>query len=178
MKSLYTLSLIFLCQGTFSKLYAQEKKYAPEIELKIKAVENNLGLQIRIEGEPNPKLKERMDFYHVKGVTIAVIKDYKIEWARAYGWADSVEQRRVTTGTLFQAGSISKSLNGVGVLKVVQDKRLDLYADVNDYLTTWKFPYDSLAKNKKITLAHLLSHTAGLSVHGFPGMKGETPFHQ
>ena len=175
MKYLYTLFLIFLCQGLFTKLYAQDKKYAHEIELKIKAVENNLGLQVRIEGEPNHILKERMNFYNVKGVTISIIKDYKIEWARSYGWADSTEQRRVSTGTLFQAGSISKSLNGVGVLKMVQDKRLNLYTDINDYLTTWKFPYDSLAKNKKITLANLLSHTAGLSVHGFPGYeKGDT----
>ena len=175
MKQLYTLFLIFLCQGLFTKLYAQDKKYAHEIELKIKAVENNLGLQIRIEGEPNQSLNERMNFYHVNGVSIAVIKDYKIEWARGYGWADSSEQRAVTPRTLFQAGSVSKSLNGVGVLKMVQDKRLNLYADVNDYLTTWKFPYDSLSKNKKITLANLLSHTAGLSVHGFPGYeKGDT----
>ncbi len=161
--------LIFLWQGLFTKLYAQDKKYAHEIETKIKAVENNLGLQVRIEGEPKHTLKERMNFHHVNGVTIAIIKDYKIDWARSYGWADSAEQRRVTTSTLFQAGSISKSLNGVGVLKLVQDKRLDLNTDVNDYLTSWKFPYDSLTKSKKITLANLLSHTAGLSVHGFPG---------
>lgn len=169
MKNLCTLFLIFLWQGLFTKLYAQDKKYAHEIETKIKAVENNLGLQVRIEGEPKHTLKERMNFHHVNGVTIAIIKDYKIDWARSYGWADSAEQRRVTTSTLFQAGSISKSLNGVGVLKLVQDKRLDLNTDVNDYLTSWKFPYDSLTKSKKITLANLLSHTAGLSVHGFPG---------
>jgi CubicO group peptidase (beta-lactamase class C family) len=153
----------------------KEKKYSPEIESKIKEVENNLVLQVRIEGEPNQTLKDRMNFYRVNGVSIAVIKDYKIEWARGYGWADNVEQRRVTTGTLFQAGSISKSLNAVAVLKMAQDKRLNLYADVNDYLTTWKFPYDSLSKSKKITLADLLSHTAGLSVHGFPGYeKGDS----
>ena len=169
MKYLYPLFLIVLCEGLFMRLYAQDKKYTREIESKIKAVENNLGLPVRIEGEPNQTLKERMNFYHVNGVSIAVIKDYKIEWARAYGWADITEQRRATTGTLFQAGSVSKSLNGIGVLKMVQDKRLNLYADVNDYLTTWKFPYDSLSNNKKITLANLLSHTAGLSVHGFPG---------
>jgi CubicO group peptidase (beta-lactamase class C family) len=169
MKNLCTLFLIFLWQGLFTKLYAQDKKYAHEIETKIKAVENNLGLQVRIEGEPKHTLKERMNFHHVNGVTIAIIKDYKIDWARSYGWADSAEQRRVTTSTLFQAGSISKSLNGVGVLKLVQDKRLDLNTDVNDYLTSWKFPNDSLTKSKKITLANLLSHTAGLSVHGFPG---------
>jgi CubicO group peptidase (beta-lactamase class C family) len=159
--------LFFGCSGPVT----EEKKYSPETELKIKEVENNLILSVRIEGEPNQTLKERMNYYHVKGVSIAVIKDYKMEWARGYGWADSAEQRRVTAGTLFQAGSISKSLNGVGVLKMVQDKRLNLYADVNDYLIKWKFLYDSLSKSKKITLANLLSHTAGLSVHGFPGYK-------
>jgi hypothetical protein len=80
---------VFLCQGLFTTLFAQEKKYAPEIELKIKEVENNLGFWIRIEGEPNLTLKDRMKFYHVNGVSIAIIKDYKIEWARGYGWADS-----------------------------------------------------------------------------------------
>ena len=167
--------LFFGCGGPVIKENGKEKKYSPEIELKIKEVENNLVLQVRIEGEPNQSLKERMNYYRVNAVSIAVIKDYKIEWARGYGWADNVEQRRVTTGTLFQAGSISKSLNGVGVLKMAQDKRLNLYADVNDYLTTWKFPYDSLSKSKKLTPANLLSHTAGLSVHGFPGYeKGDS----
>ena len=175
MKFVYTFILMFLCQGLFIKLYAQEKKYSPEVESKIRAVENNLGFWISIEGDSNHTLKDRMSYYHVKGVSIAVVKDYKIEWARAYGWADSVEQRHVTTGTLFQAGSISKSLNGVGVLKLAQDKKLNLNTDINDYLNTWKFPYDSLSKDKKITLANLLSHTAGLGVHGFPGYeRGDT----
>jgi CubicO group peptidase (beta-lactamase class C family) len=120
-------------------------------------------------------LKERINFYHVKGVSIAVIRNYKIEWARGFGWADSAEQRPVTTSTLFQAGSISKSLNAVGVLKLVQDGKLDLYRDINDYLKTWKFPYDSLSHGKKITVANLLSHTAGLNLHGFPGYEKGDP---
>lgn len=149
---------------------SQEKKYPDEIERKIKEVENNLGLWVQIEGAANRnKLKDRMAFYHINGVSIAVIKDYKLEWARGYGWADSAEQRPVTTATLFQAGSISKSLNGAGLLKLAQDKKLDLFTDINGYLKTWKFPYDSLSKDKKITVANLLSHTAGLTVHGFPG---------
>jgi CubicO group peptidase (beta-lactamase class C family) len=61
------------------------------------------------------------------------------------------------------------------VLKLVQDKKLDLYTNINTYLRSWKFPYDSLSKDKKITIANLLSHTAGLSLHGFPGYKkGDT----
>ena len=110
-----------------------------------------------------------MAYYKLKGLSIAVIHNYKVEWAKGYGWADSAENRKVTPQTLFQAASISKSLNGVGVLKLVQDKKLDLYGDINNYLSSWKFPYDGLSKGKKISIVNLLSHTGGLTVHGFPG---------
>ncbi|SHN12808.1 serine hydrolase domain-containing protein [Flavobacterium xinjiangense] len=164
------LFLFFFLQVVINSLYSQEKKYSPEIEKKITEVENNLGLWVNVEGASNQKtLQQQMDFYHVNGVSIAVVKDYKIEWSRGYGWADSSEQRPVTTATLFQAGSISKSINGIGILKLVQEKQLNLDTDINEYLKTWKFPYDSLSKGKKITLANLLSHTAGLKVYGFPG---------
>jgi len=158
-----------------SALFAQEKKYNDDVEKRIKLVENNLCSEIQVEGDPNWSLKERMKFYHVNGVSIAVIKDYKIEWARGFGWADSAAQYPVTTSTLFQAGSMSKSLNGVGILKLAQEEKLNVEEDINKYLTTWKFPYDSLSHGKKITVANLLSHTAGLNVHGFPGYeKGDT----
>jgi CubicO group peptidase (beta-lactamase class C family) len=169
------LLLLFCLQGLL--IYGQPaNNYSKEVEMKINQVENNLAGLVQIENHPVKwSLKERMKFYHANGVSIAVIKDYKIEWARGYGWADSADQRPVTTTTLFQAGSNSKSLNAIGVLKLVQDGKLDLYKDINDYLKTWKFPYDSLSKGKKITLANLLSHTAGLTVHGFPGYeKGDT----
>jgi CubicO group peptidase (beta-lactamase class C family) len=152
-----------------SALTACTQQYSPEIENKIKQVEQNLGPDILITGRPRPTLQERMAFYHLKGLSIAVVHNYKIEWARGYGWADSAEQRPVTAQTLFQAASISKSLNAVGVLRLAQEGKLDLYADINNYLTGWKFPYDSLSKGRKITVANLLSHTGGLTVHGFPG---------
>jgi CubicO group peptidase (beta-lactamase class C family) len=114
-------------------------------------------------------MQDRMTFYKVRGVSIAVIHNYKLEWAKGYGFADDSLKLPVTPLTLFQAASISKSLNSVGVLKLVQDKKLDLYTDINTYLTSWKFPYDSLSGNKKITLANLLSHTGGLNLHGFGG---------
>ncbi len=142
---------------------------------KIRQVENNLAANIRSESDSTYNLKDRMAYYHIQGVSIAVIHNYKIEWAKGYGWADDSLKIPVTTQTLFQAGSISKSLNSVGVLKLVQDKKIDLYTDINTYLSGWKFPYDSLSKGKKITVANLLSHTGGLTVHGFGGYeKGDT----
>jgi len=142
--------------------------YTKAVNERIKQVENNLVGRFKVDGKSN-NILDRMAFYKVKGLSIAVVQNYKVVWAKGYGWADEKEKRPVTTATLFEPGSISKSLNAVGVLKLVHDKKLDLQTDINDYLRSWKFPYDSLSKGKKITLAHLLSHTAGLSVHGFPG---------
>ena len=164
-----TISMI-----TFS-LNAQTKKYTSDIEEKIRLVENNLAGWIQTGNNDRWNLAERMKKYNINGVSIAVIHNYKIEWARGYGYADVSINTPVTETTLFQAASVSKSLNAVGVLRLVQEKKLDLNADINKYLLTWKFPYDEKSNNKQITLTNLLSHTAGLTIHGFPGYaKGDS----
>jgi CubicO group peptidase (beta-lactamase class C family) len=142
--------------------------YSKEIEEEIRQVENNLAGRVIINGKPDHIL-DRMAHFNVKGLSIAVVQNYEVRWAKGYGWADEKEKRPVTTETLFEPGSISKSLNAVGVLRLAQDKRLDLDSDINTYLKSWKFPYDTVSKNKVITLTHLLGHSAGLSVWGFPG---------
>lgn len=141
-----------------------------DIAAKIKRVENSLTPSL-IFGDslPNYNLEQRMKETMTKGLSIAVIRNYQIEWAKGYGWADEAEKRKVNTETRFQAASISKSLNSMGILKLVEQGKLDTAADINNYLKSWKFPYDSLSKNKRITILNLLSHTASLDIHGFPG---------
>ncbi|MDP9229405.1 MAG: beta-lactamase family protein, partial [Bacteroidota bacterium] len=170
------IAFIFYGLSFTGQAQQQNATYSKDIEDKIKQVENNLSGWVHIQDSVNEwSLQQRMASYKIRGLSIAVVHNYTIEWARGYGVADTATQKRVTMQTLFQAGSISKSLNGVGVLKLVQDKKIGLYTDINDYLRTWKFPYDSLSKGKKITIANLLSHTAGLTVHGFPGYaRGDT----
>jgi CubicO group peptidase (beta-lactamase class C family) len=163
-----SLTLILLLSNAFN-LAAQNKKYPPDVEAKIKQVENTLAGWVQTQDNSYWTLAERMKVYNVKGVSIAVVHNYKIEWARGYGFADVSEKRPVTEKTLFQAASISKSFNAIGVLKLVQDKKVDLDSDINNYLTEWKFPYDEKSGGRKITIANLLSHTAGLTIHGFPG---------
>lgn len=153
----------------------QSKKYPASVEEKIKQVENNLAGWVQTGSNDRWNLTDRMKQYGINGVSIAVVHNYKIEWARGYGFADISEKRPVTEATLFQAASISKSLNSMGVLKLVQEKKLDLNTDINSYLVSWKFPYDEKSNNKKITLTNLLSHAGGLTIHGFPGYsKGDT----
>lgn len=150
-------------------LHAQVKD--PSLAERILKVETSLTPNI-IFGDsvlPNHKIEECMKEHHIKGLSIAVIRNGKLDWAKGYGWADEAEHRPVTTTTRFQAASISKSLNSLGILKLVQQGKIDPEADINNYLNGWKFPYDSLSKGKKIDLNELLSHTAGLTVHGFAG---------
>lgn len=162
----FILPLLLLLQLS---LYAQTDKE------KILQVEQNLVGPVQLTNEKPWTIAERMAYYKIPGLSIAVIQHYKIAWAKTYGFANDSLKTPLTTQTLFQAASISKSLNAVGVLKLAQDRKLDLYADINTYLTSWQFPYDSLCKGEKITLANLLSHTAGLTVHGFEGYRPGTP---
>lgn len=107
----------------------------------------------------------------MNGLSLAVVRDYRLVWAGGIGCADVEEKRPVTPETRFQAASISKSVNALGVLRLVEEGKIDLNQDINTYLKSWKFPYDEAAyPNKTITVAHVLSHTAGLTVHGFPGL--------
>ncbi len=168
MKRKLSLLLVIWLTGCLTAV-AQQAPYSNEVVTKIQQVEQHLAERIRTQDDTNWTLQDRMKHHNVYGLSMAVVRNYQIEWAKSYGWADTARHRPVTTETRFQAGSISKSLNSVGLLTLVQDKKIDLFADINQYLTTWKFPYDSVAKGKKINTANLLSHTAGLTIHGFPG---------
>ena len=157
MKKVFLLIIICVC---FNKLRSQTT-YSKEVKEQIKQFENSLAGRVQIDSEKPYNILDRMAYYKVKGLSLAVIQNYKMVWTKGYGWADEKEKRPVTEKTLFHAASISKSINSMGVLKLAQDKKIDLYADINTYLASWKFPYDSLSKAKKISVANLLSHSAG-----------------
>lgn len=110
-----------------------------------------------------------MKHWKVPGLSVAVVKDFKVEWARTYGVKDVETKEPVTADTLFQAGSISKPVAAMVALKRVQDGKISLDENINDKLQTWKLPDNEFTAKKKVTLANLLSHTGGLTVHGFPG---------
>lgn len=136
---------------------------------RVQRVEQGLLPGVLIKGNPGWTIQERMKHYRVPGVSIAVINDFKIEWARSYGVKDVETGEPVTTETRFQAASISKPVTAMVALKKVMEGKLALDANINDKLTSWKLPDNKFTAKQKVTLAHLLSHTGGLTVHGFPG---------
>ncbi len=142
---------------------------------RIVRVENGLLPPVLVKGEPAWNILERMEHYKVPGVSVAVIENYKIVWAKAYGVADAETKAPVTEQTLFQAASISKTLNATAIMRRVQEGKLSLDENVNAYLQSWKLPENEFTAAKKVTIANLLSHTGGTTVGGFPGYKMGTP---
>jgi CubicO group peptidase (beta-lactamase class C family) len=112
-------------------------------------------------------IQDQMSQRQINGLSLAIIHDGKID-ARAYGLVGR-GGAPVTTATLFQAGSISKPVAAMGALKLVEQGVLSLAEDVNAKLKSWKVPENEFTQREKVTLRALLSHAAGLTVHGFPG---------
>lgn len=112
-----------------------------------------------------------MLLYKVPGVSITVFKNSKILWSKGYGMADNINKTRTNDETMFQAASISKAITAFAVLKLVEERQLDMDKDVNDYLRNWKIPDNEFSKSEKVTIRRLLNHTSGISVEGFKGYK-------
>jgi CubicO group peptidase (beta-lactamase class C family) len=114
-------------------------------------------------------LAQRMHHYHATAVSIAVINGYKVNWARGFGVTAPGSKTQVTDKTLFQAGSISKVLTALGILRLVDARRLGLDDDANERLRSWKLPENDFTRRAPVTIRLLLSHSADTTVHGFPG---------
>lgn len=169
---LTSLFLLFL-------IGCSSKKELDKIELteRILRIENGLEPNYRITGDSIPtfNIEERMEELGIPGVSIAILHEGKVEWAKGYGYADVSQKKKVDTQTMFLAGSISKPVAALRAHQLVEQGKIDLDANINNYLKSWKLPDNQFTKEEKVTTRRILNHTAGLTVWGFPGYdKGDT----
>lgn len=153
MKStLYTLSLICLLLAGLlvAPARAQETAVSPDWAASL---------------EPffDQTLADQLTDLGVPGATVAVVADGQLLLAKGYGLADQSENRPVDgERTMFRTGSVGKLITWTAVMQLAEQGRLDLHADVNSYLDFTipaTFP-------EPITLAHLMTHTAGFADQG------------
>lgn len=144
---------------------------------RIDRIEQGLLPAIRVKGRTYAPatIEQRMRDHDTPAVSVAVINGGRIEWARAYGAADIEMRRPATPATLFQAASMSKPVASMGALRLVQEGRLVLDEDVNAKLRSWRVPATALTAKRPVTLRGILTHSAGLTVHGFPGYASDVP---
>ncbi|MEZ5357729.1 MAG: serine hydrolase [Candidatus Zixiibacteriota bacterium] len=150
--------LTFAATVIFSLFLAGDVKAEDE---HISQVENTLLPPVLIQGERPYTLEERMQYYHVPGVSIAVINDYKIDWIKHYGLSDAELGTPVTDSTMFGVGSLSKAAGTAVILHLVYEGRLGLDDDVRDYLRSWNIPENEFTKESAITVRRLLNHSGG-----------------
>lgn len=173
-----SVSSVFLCLG-LSFAAAQTPANSPISDATKAQIEKVITclpppVVIKNETAPCPTLAEQMAALHVPGVSIAVEHNSVLEWAQGFGVVQ-LGGKPVTADTLFQAGSISKPLAAMAALHLVQQGKLSLDADINKQLTSWKVPASPAAPGAIVTLRELLTHTAGFTVHGFPGYAAGAP---
>jgi CubicO group peptidase (beta-lactamase class C family) len=114
-----------------------------------------------------------LEAYHVAGLTVAVVKDGRLFFAKGYGQADVERGVPVDADkTLFRPGSVSKLFTWTAVMQLVERGKLDLDTDVNTYLTQVKIPATYAAP---ITLRHVLTHTVGLEDGGIGYLMARSP---
>ena len=127
------------------------------------------------QGGQGASLTDRMRSLNTPAVSIAVINDGRIEWARAYGSLQAGGGAPADTASLFQAASVSKPVAVLGALLLAERGGVSLDADVNTYLRSWRVPENAHTAREKVTLRRIMSHNAGLTVHGFPGYAAGAP---
>ncbi|GAB4237883.1 MAG: hypothetical protein Tsb0034_13210 [Ekhidna sp.] len=119
------------------------------------------------DGAETYSLEDRMAYFGVPGVSIAVIKNGELSWARGYGVLQNGGDEEVDSETVFSVGSVSKVGTAFSILRLVDQGKLQLDEDVNGYLTRWQIPENEFTRSNPVTLRRIMSHTAGLTVHGY-----------
>jgi CubicO group peptidase (beta-lactamase class C family) len=161
-----TVALAAACDAAPPRVAAAPSDPSSPVE----RVEHGLIPETRVKGErAGWSIEERLRSHHIPGVSIAVIHDYRVVWAGAYGVADVETGAPLTPATLMHAASVSKMVTAMAALKMVEAGRLSLDADVNQVLRSWHVPDSPLTRATPVTLKELLSHTAGVNLTGFPG---------
>jgi CubicO group peptidase (beta-lactamase class C family)/D-alanyl-D-alanine dipeptidase len=96
---------------------------------------------------------------HLPALSVALVDDQKVVWARGYGFADAAKKKPATADTVYRVGSVSKLFTDIAVMQLVEQGKLDLDAPVTKYLPDFK-PINKY--DKPITLRMLMSHRSGL----------------
>lgn len=131
--------------------------------------------EVEASGELTPLAKEidaaaarALHEGFVPGGAVALIEKGEVTLLRGYGFADADARVPVTPRTIFQIGSISKTVAAWGVMHLVEEGKLDLDAPIASVVSRWTLPKSEFDPDG-VTVRRLLSHTAGLTVHGYPG---------
>jgi CubicO group peptidase (beta-lactamase class C family) len=117
-------------------------------------------------------IRDNLEQQRIPGAAVAVVHDGKIIFSQCYGYADTQKKVPITEDTYFMAGSLTKSFTALAVLKLVQQGKIDLNADIRKYIPD--FSIRNLDGGEtRITVNQLLTHTSGLMIDYYIPLTGD-----
>ena len=147
-----------------------------------------LALTFAVHGQPSPKpdlsisagrleridrvVQKYIDDNRVAGVVALVLQDGKPAYERTFGWADKEAGRKMTSDTIFRIASQTKAFTSTAVLALVEEGKIGITEQVSDFIPTFAKTtvavktatgVDIVPATRRITIADLLTHTAGIS---------------
>ncbi|MBF0546725.1 MAG: beta-lactamase family protein [Candidatus Riflebacteria bacterium] len=166
MLRIFPLAIIFfliLCPS-FAKNFPESKQ---------EKFETSFRPLVKVEGLPDySTVSERMSFYHTPGMSIAVIHDGRIVWAKGYGVLQTGRKSAVNESTVFEAASISKPVTTIAAMMLVQKNLLDLDSGIYRWLHNWHAPRSEVSQIPP-TIRQIMSHTAGFNVESVSGYSSQ-----
>ena len=140
--------------------------------------ESSLRKRVKLESEALTlfSISERMEYYKVPAVSVAVMKQGKVEWSKAYGVKSFTSQESVDCNTLFQAGSLSKPVTMLAAMRMHEAGEIDLDKDINQYLKVYELPEGKQTVDNPVTFRNILKHTSGITSGGYRGYANDEGF--
>lgn len=127
------------------------------------------SISLKFGEEINKNVPLLLQKYEEPGLTVALVENCQIAWVRNYGKADVKTATLISSETIFQTGSISKTLTAWGVMKLVEKGKINLDDPIEKHLKRWKLPESQFDKSE-VTIRRLLNHTAGISLSSISGV--------
>lgn len=109
----------------------------------------------------NTYIPEKMKEASVVGLGVSVVSDKEVLFAKGFGFSDKENGKQVTPDTIFRTASVSKILNLVATMKLVEEGKLSLDKDISQYLPELKLK-SRFSNSKPITIRSILTHHSGL----------------
>ncbi len=129
--------------------------------------QNNKNKYKILKDSISKNVKKMMQRDNLKGLSITVFENYKIIYNQNFGIKDAISNEKINKETAFNTASISKAIVATLCALLEEKGEINLKDPISNYLKRWKLPKSKFTKNVSVTWEHLLSHTSGLSQHGF-----------
>ena len=111
-------------------------------------------------------VNDRIANNQIPSISIAVVKGGKIIWEESFGYADKENKRKATVNTPYYLASVSKTITATAIMKLAEQKRLNINSPVNNYLKGGKLS-SPMFNAQEATVKMVMSHTSGLTTFNF-----------